>query len=139
MKLDERHILSSERRLTPTLLIDTLLVEDEWITAYGPLALKALFHHLAMFYNARLWMRTELLCCIYQGGAVGKYLQGMRRTIEDRGFREFGKTSEGETIFRLCIRSFAADRLTRSKHDLYRSALDVCSKAIKRTKVQKAQ
>lgn len=137
LKLDGRHILPIGRRVNATLLIDTLLVEDEWIAAYGPLALKGLFHHLSMFYNSRFWMQTELYCCIHRGGTVGKYLRGIRGLIEDRGFKEFGRTAEGETIFRLCIRSFAADPLTKPKHDVYRAALEKSSDSLKRMLAQR--
>lgn len=127
LKLDGRHIFPASRRIVPILLIDTLLLKDEWIPAYGPLAMKALFRHVSMFYNANSWLGTELYCSMFQGGAVGTYLPGMRKLIGARGFQKFGKTSEGETIFRLCLRSLAADPLTKHRYELYRSAMELCA------------
>lgn len=126
LTLDSKHIVQPGRAAR-ILLVDTLLLEDKWIKVYGPTALKALFQHVALFYNPRTWPGTELYCTMYQAGAVGKYLPGMRALINKRGFKEFGKTAEGETIFRLCMRVLAADPLTKDKYDMYVSALKECS------------
>ena len=98
LKLDERHILRPGR-LARCLLIDTLLLKDEWIKIYGPTALRALFHHVASFYNPRTWRSTELYCTMYQGGLVGKYLPGMRSLIRKRGFKSSDERRKGRLSF----------------------------------------
>ena len=127
LRLDDRHILPDGRNTWPLLLIDTLLLQDEWIPAYGPLAMSVLFHHVALFYNARTWRSTELYCCMFQGGAVGRYLPHVRQLIGRRGFHEFGRTAEGETIFRMCMRSLAADPMTVARYRSYVKELESCA------------
>ncbi len=125
LKLDGKHILKPSQH-AHLFLIDTLLLEDKWIRAYGPTALKALFHHMSYFYRARSWLNAELYCSIYQGGMVGQYLPQMRELISRRGFHEFGKTCEGETLFRMCLSALAADPLTKDKYVQYVRALRKC-------------
>jgi hypothetical protein len=119
LKLSQNQIFDGDRKEIRLLLIDTLLLDDQWIPAYGTLALKAVFQHVAMFYNPRYWNSTEIYCSIYQAGLVGRNLTRVRKLITKRGFAEAGKTAEGETLFRLPVGVLRADPLLRERYDLY--------------------
>ncbi|HEV3202278.1 MAG TPA: hypothetical protein VGZ73_30480 [Bryobacteraceae bacterium] len=119
LKLNRSHIFDSNRKEIRTLLVDTLLLDDKWISAYGTLALKALFQHVAMFYNPRYWNTTEIYCSVYQAGLIGRSLTRMRKLITKRGFAEIGKTAEGETLFRLPVAVLRADPQLKERYNLY--------------------
>jgi hypothetical protein len=119
LKLNRSHIFDCDRKEIRTLLVDTLLLDDQWIPAYGTLALKALFQHVAMFYNPRYWNKTEIYCAIYQAGLIGRSLTRMRKLVIKRGFAESGRTAEGETLFRLPVGVLRADPRLKERYDLY--------------------
>jgi hypothetical protein len=119
LKLTAHHIYGGNRKEIRALLIDTLLLDDQWIPAYGVLALKALFQHVAVFYHRNYWNNIEIYCAIYQAGRIGRSLTRMRQLITKRGFTEAGKTAEAETLFRLPIGVLRADPRLKDRYALY--------------------